>query len=103
MLCHDAGFTADANKVLTTYDPNNCIFINTLTATECLEYTHPSGEHVCLISDFLKICRKYGKVAFVTIRELSQMNVVIPKLLQELKKYNMQYSTIINSLNYGSL
>ena len=48
------------------------------------------------------MCRKYGKVAFITIRN-EYMDVVIPKLLEELKAHNMTYATIINCMTYNSL
>jgi glycerophosphoryl diester phosphodiesterase len=102
VCCHDKGFTFDANGNITYYDPNNATLIYDKKAEECIGYTHPTGEHVCLIGDFLSICRQYGKVAFITIRE-RYMDVVIPKLLSELKKHNMMYSTIINSMTYDSL
>lgn len=102
VCCHDKGFTFDTNGNITYYDPNNSTLIHDVTAETCLGYTHPTGEHVCLIGDFLSVCRQYGKVAFITIRE-RYMDVVIPKLLSELKKHNMMYSTIINSMTYDSL
>lgn len=102
VLCHDAGFTFDTNGKIAKYDSSNATMIHSVTAETCLSYSHPTGEHPCLIGDFLKVCRKYGKVAFVTIRG-EYLDVVIPKLISELKKYNMMHSTIINSLTYNSL
>ena len=102
VLCHDAGFTFDSNGKITNYDSNNQTLIHDVTAETCLGYTHTTGEHPCLVGDYLKVCRKYGKVAFITIRN-EYMDVVIPKLIEELKKHNMIYSTIINSMSYTSL
>ena len=102
VLCHDAGFTFDSNGKITNYDSNNQTLIHDVTAATCLGYTHQTGEHPCLVGDYLKVCRKYGKVAFITIRN-EYMDVVIPKLIEELKIHNMIYSTIINSMSYTSL
>lgn len=102
VCCHDAGFTFDGNGYITTYDSNNSTVIHNVTAETCLGYSFKTGEHPCLVGDYLKICRKYGKVAFVTIRN-EYMDVVIPKLIAELKKHNMVYSTIINCMTYESL
>lgn len=102
VCCHDAGFTFDADGYLAAYDPKNQIKIHDVTAADCLGYAFRSGEHPCLVGDYLKVCRQYGKVAFVTIRD-EYMDVVIPKLLQELRKHNMLYSTIINCMTYESL
>ncbi len=102
ICCHDAGFTFDENGYITTYDSENATMIHDVTAQDCIGYSFPGGQHPCLVGDYLKLCRKYGKIAFVTIRD-EYMDVVVPKLLSELKKHNMLYSTIINSMTYNSL
>ena len=102
VCCHDAGFTFDGNGYITAYDSSNQTLIHNVTAATCLGYSFKTGEHPCLVGDYLKICRTYGKVAFITIRN-EYMDVVIPKLLEELKKHNMMYSSIINCMTYESL
>ena len=102
VLCHDAGFTFNANGYITTYDSNNQTKIHDVTASTCLGYSFATGEHPCLIGDYLKVCRKYGKVAFITIRN-EYMDVVIPKVIEELKNHNMTHSAIINCMTYESL
>lgn len=102
VCCHDEGFTFNADGYITTYDSNNQTLIHDVTAAACLGYSFRTGEHPCLVGDYLNVCRKYGKVSFITIRS-DYMDVVIPKLLAELKKHNMMYSTIINSMDYNSL
>lgn len=102
VCCHDAGFTFDANGYITTYDSSNQTKIHDVTAATCLGYSFATGEHPCLVGDYLDVCRKYGKVAFVTIRN-EYMDVVIPKLLEELRVHNMTHSTIINCMTYESL
>lgn len=102
VCCHDAGFTFNSNGKITTYDSANSTAIRSVTAETVLGYSFPSGEHPCLVGDYLDVCRKYGKVAFITIRN-EYMDVVIPKLLEELKAHNMTYSTIINCMTYNSL
>lgn len=102
VCCHDAGFTFDGSGYITAYDSNNQTVIHDVTAATVLGYSFSTGEHPCLVGDYLNVCRKYGKIAFVTIRN-EYMDVVIPKLLEELKKHNMTYSTIINCMTYNSL
>ena len=102
ICCHDAGFTFDGSGFITTYDSANQTLIHDVTAETCLGYSFKTGEHPCVVGEYLKICRKYGKVAFITIRD-EYMDVVIPKLLEELKIHNMMYSTIINCMTYNSL
>lgn len=102
ICCHDAGFTFDGNGYITTYDSSNQTVIHDVTAATCLGYSFKTGEHPCLVGDYLDVCRTHGKVAFVTIRD-EYMDVVIPKLLEELRIHNMTHATIINCMTYGSL
>lgn len=102
VCCHDAGFTFDANGYITAYNSANATMIRDVTAKTCLSYSFATGEHPCLVGDYLEICREHGKIAFVTIRN-EYMDVVIPKLLEELKEHNMFYSTIVNCMTYNSL
>lgn len=103
IMCHDSGFTLN-NGEITTYDPDNVdVVIHDTTYADCIDLVHEStGEHVCGIDDYLFICKKYGKVAFLTIRE-DYMDEVIPALFAALDKFNMRNSTIINSFNMSSL
>ena len=102
ICCHDAGFTFDSSGYITGYDSGNQTKIRDVTAATVLGYSFRTGEHPCLVGDYLDVCRKYGKVAFVTIRN-EYMDVVIPKLLEELRVHNMTYATIINCMTYESL
>ncbi len=111
VLCHDAGFTLDANGRITTYNAESSTSIHEMTAAQCIALEHADSKSYgllgyyakpCLIGDYLDVCRAYGKVAFVTIRD-EYMDVVVPKLLEELRVHNMMYHTIINSMTYASL
>mgnify|MGYP004655421079 CR=1 FL=1 len=111
VLCHDAGFTLDANGRITTYNAASSTSIHEMTAAQCVALEHADSKSYgllgyyakpCLIGDYLDICRAYGRVAFITIRD-EYMDVVVPKLLEELRAHNMMYHTIINSMTYASL
>ncbi len=111
VLCHDAGFTLDTNGRITTYNAASSTSIHEMTAAQCIALEHADSKSYgllgyyakpCLIGDYLDVCRAYGKVAFVTIRD-EYMDVVVPKLLEELRAHNMMYHTIINSMTYASL
>lgn len=102
VCCHDAGYTFTSNGYITTYDASNATAIRNVTAATVLGYQFSTGDHPCLVGDYLDVCRKYGKVAFITIRN-EYMDVVIPKLLEELRIHNMTYSAIINCMTYESL
>lgn len=102
VCCHDAGFTFDDSGFIAAYDSGNQTKIHDVTAATCLGYSFKTGEHPCLVGDFLEVCREHGKVAFVTIRD-EYMDIVIPKLLTELRIHNMVHSTIVNSMTHNSL
>lgn len=102
VCCHDAGLTFDSSGYITAYDSGNQTLIRNVTAATCLGYSFKTGEHPCLVGDFLDVCRKYGKIAFITIRN-EYMDVVIHKLLEELRVHNMTYASIINCMTYESL
>lgn len=109
ICCHDAGFTLDGNGRIIAYDRENAVAICSLTAADCLSLEHAAGydrlgyyPHPCLVEDMLRICRDNGKVAFVTIRD-EYMDVVIPTLLQALRRCYMTEATIINSMTLESL
>lgn len=102
ICCHDAGFSFDGNGKITTYNASDATMIHDVTAATCIGYEFATGEHPCLVGDYLAVCRKYGKVAYITIRN-EYMDVVIPKLISAINLHHMQGATIINSMTYASL
>lgn len=104
IMCHDAGFTLNGNGDIIGYNADNCTLISNLTEAECLALKHAStGNYVCNLEKFLAICKKYGKVAYITIRDEHITDVVAPVVLQLLDKYHMRSRCIINSFNRESL
>lgn len=102
VMCHDAGFTLDGDGHVTSYDPNNNTKISNMTYAECIALTYPNGEHVCGIDALIRTCKMYGKIAYVTVRDGSIMDIAV-KLFESLDKYNMRGRTIINSFTYLTL
>lgn len=105
IMCHDAGFTLDENGKITTYDESNNTAIRTMQSADILALKHAMndlGAHPCTIDDYLRICAKWGKIAFVTIRD-ADMDVIVPILLAALKRWNLQHKAIINSFTLASL
>ena len=102
ICCHDAGFSLDGSGYITTYNAETATPIYSMTAAECVALSFDTGEHPCLFTDFLAVCRKYGKVAYPTIRG-EHLDVVIPELLRCLKAHSMMDAVIVNSLQFGSL
>ena len=107
VMCHDAGFTLDAEGRITSYNKANCVNIHDLTLQQCLSLKYDNiidGQYtsVCDFETYISICAQHNKVAFITIRD-----EYIPELLNTMMpliyKYGMQQRCIVNSLNLESL
>lgn len=108
IMCHDPGYTFDGNNKITTYNNSNKTLINTLTVAECkaLTFAEQYNGQDCHPTDFdtyVKICKKYGKIAFVTVRDEQIDSVVAPNVIATLKKYRMMDRAIINSFTIATL
>ena len=111
IMCHDSGFTFDANGRITAYDSANATLIHNLTYAQCMgyEYSGLSGptennhyQKVCDFDQYLDVCKQYGMTAFVTIRD-EYIDVVVPEMLRALKAHEMLGDCIINSYTVESL
>lgn len=104
VCCHDSGFTLDSNGRVTTYDSANATEIYTMTLAQATALTYASytTTHVASIDDFLKVCKRYGKTPYITIRD-AHMDVVVPALMTALDKYLLRDVAVINSSARASL
>lgn len=102
IMCHDSGFTLDGNGRISTYDSANATAIHDMTEEQCLALQHANGNHVCNFDAFIKICKKYGKIAYITIRD-KFVDEFVDTMLQTLDKYNMRTRCIVNSFTLSSL
>ena len=107
VMCHDAGFTLNAEGRITRYSSANMIDILSMTYDQCmaLEYEKTyRDEHVgvCDFETYISICARSGKNAFINIRDRN-----IPELVNEMMsiiyRYDMQSRCIINSSSLRSL
>lgn len=108
IMCHDPGYTFDGNSKITAYDSTNKTLINTLTVAQCKALTfaaqyNSSDVHPTDFDTFVKICKMYGKIAFVNVRDEAIESVVVPQVISTLKKYRMLDRAIINSFTYATL
>lgn len=106
IMCHDPGFTLENNKIV-KYDSNNSILITDITKNQAISLYHKTKYNgkECRVIDFetfIKICAKYNKIAFITVRN-DNVDVVVNKVMQVLNKYDMVDKSIINSFNYNTL
>ena len=107
ILCHDAGFTFDQNGRITNYNASNNTPIHDLTYAECVELEYAEqyqGDycHPCGIDDFMIICKRKGKIPFITIRD-EYVSDVATLVADALNKYAMTRNCIINSFTHSSL
>lgn len=108
IMCHDAGYTFDANNKITSYDKNNCTNILTLTVAQCKALTFAQQYenkdcHPIDFETFVCICKKYGLICYVTVRDEAIAATVAPETLRILKKYRMLDRCIINSFTKETL
>jgi uncharacterized protein YlbG (UPF0298 family) len=108
IMCHDEGFTLDANgKIQGKYDPTNypdtSTAIHDMTEAECLALQHAEYyEMVCTVcgfEEYIRICKKYGKIAYITVRN-HYVDEYVPELLRVLRKYGMVKQCIISAYPY---
>lgn len=106
IMCHDAGFTLNENGFIEKYDRIHARTraIRDMTAAECLSLRHKceDGNRVTDFDTYIRICKRYGKPAFITIRD-QHMEDVVPAMLEVLDKYRMRRHCIVNSFTVESL
>ena len=108
IMCHDAGYTLDGNGKITTYDAEDNTPILTLTVAECEALTFAEqyeGKdcHPIDFETFVRICKKYGLICYVTVRDEAISTTVAPEVIRILKLYRMLDRSIINSFTKASL
>lgn len=102
IMCHDAGFTLREDGRITTFNADNAVLIRDMTAEACVALQHDNENHVIDFEQYIKICKKYGKFAYITVRD-EYLDDVITAMFSVLKKYSMRDRCIINSLAYETL
>ena len=108
IMCHDAGYTFDGNGKITAYNKNNNTPIDTLTVAQCKALTFAEqwqGKdcHPCDFETFVRVCKKYGLIAYCTVRDEHIADVVAPETLRILTLYRMLDHCIINSFTKATL
>jgi hypothetical protein len=103
IMCHDAGFTLNENGYISTYHRLNCTPIRAMTNSACLALRHEGTLNSVVDFDaYIRTCKKYGKVAFITIRD-EYIDEVTKRVLAVLDKYHYRRMSIVNSFTYESL
>ena len=107
VCCHDEGFTFNSDGKITTFDSSNCTLIHDMTYAEvmALEFNTMYNGSRCHTSDLdyvLQVCKAYGKLAYITIRE-EYIETTAELVVSALKKWGMLGNCIINSFSNDAL
>lgn len=109
IMCHDAGFTLNADGRIGTYNASNSIPILETNYTDLmtLEYSADKislGHYskVCDFDTFIRICKETGKIAYITLRE-NNILPLVRGVIGTLEKYRMLNHCVINSYTLETL
>ena len=111
IMCHDAGFTFDENGRITTYNASSNTPIHNMTYAECMakEYAARAGasennhyQKVADIDGYLDVCKQYGMIAYITIRD-EYSETVCAEVMAALNRHGMRNRAVINSYTPKSL
>ena len=107
VMCHDKGYTLNDDGRITTFNSSNCTLIRNMTYEQVIAlefatqyesaYVHPTG-----IDSLLRVCKKYGKFPYITIRD-ENIDIIAPILIDKLREYSLETHCIINSFTLDSL
>lgn len=105
VMCHDPAFTLNGSGNIITYDASsqNNVVIHNENKSTLLQLTYAStGENVCDFEDYIKICKKYGKWAFITIRD-EYITDILEYMFDVINRQHMINYVIFNSATPGTL
>lgn len=72
------------------------------TFKERLGYLPSYSQHLCTFEEYIQLCVKHNKIAYITVRENNTAKV-IELCMETLKKYNMLERCVFNSYEYEAL
>lgn len=113
IMCHDSFFSMTEDGL--ALEPGDVGVskkrIYRMTAEQCknLEYANAQAEahlgyraKVAELEDLLRICKQYGKIAYITVRG-RQIETCVDEVYRLLEKYDMTRQCIINSFSVKTL
>lgn len=105
LICwHGSYFKFDENgRILDSESEGTLVHNVTYAVAKEYEHSFSTGvgyhAHICTIDRFLFLCKKYGVVPYITVRNDSDnypMSIVLAKLKGLLDKYNLEDKCVIN-------
>ena len=114
IMCHDSYFAlTEQGRVIEPGDGKGVgrRWISHMSAAQCkaLEYANEAAKknlgyyaHVSELEDLIRICKRYGKLAYITVRD-KQIDLCVDEVYRLLEKYEMKDQCIINSFSFETL
>ena len=101
VLCHDAGYTLDANGRIGRFDGKNFVAIRDMTLENVLRLEFAAqfdGQrlHPCTLDTMLGLCRKHGMVAYLTLRPEPWREEAAKRMTELIIRHDMRQQTIVN-------
>lgn len=103
VLCHDNGFTFDADGRIGKFDKNHCTPIKTLSYKKIRKMEYATGKafkgeypKVTTLEELAKFAKKAGVWIYITLRNFNQKET-LAEVVKVLEKTKMMERTIINN------
>ena len=103
VMCHDPAYTLTADgNISGVYETADFVIReHTFAEVRALKFAAKPVNPTTL-EELLVICKKYGKIPFITIRD-EYLDEVIPKTFELLEKYDMVSSAILNTVTWNTV
>lgn len=111
IMCHDASVYINNDGQITDGSTGTAYPILTNSWNQTLKdrtfknnlgYLPGWSQHLCTFEEYIQLCVKHNKIAYITLRE-NKIQKVIELCMETLKKYNMLERCIFNSYEYEAL
>ncbi|MBQ7649678.1 MAG: hypothetical protein IJS15_01900 [Victivallales bacterium] len=101
VLCHDPGFTLDAEGRITFFDSNNYVAFRDMTLEQTLDLEFAAAYEgqrpkPCTLDTLLALCRENNLAAYLTLRPEPWREETARRMVESIVAHDMQGLTIIN-------
>ncbi|MBO4344146.1 MAG: glycerophosphodiester phosphodiesterase [Victivallales bacterium] len=101
VLCHDPGFTLDADGRIVAFNEANYVAFREMTLEQVLALEFARTEnglhyHPCTLNTMLSLCRENNLAAYLTLRPEPWRNETATRMAELILANDMQRQTIIN-------
>ena len=101
ILCHDAGYTFDADGRIARFNREDFVPIRDLPLEKALSLEFADSFegktlHPCTLDTMLSLCQEYGMVPYLTLRYEPWQPETAKRMVELILKHNLQNRTIVN-------